>query len=127
MVSLKNRLLGWTYPVTETRVCPAFQGSDLADEVVLLKNRLLGVHLPCNETCVCSAFQGSNLADEVVSLKNRLAEAEEEKGNLQLKLVDFEEMRTLIGKLKKSFCDHFRHFICGVLFIGESLLDKHHS
>lgn len=32
-----------------------------------------------------------SLADEVSTLKNRVAELEEEKGNLQLKLVDFEE------------------------------------
>lgn len=31
------------------------------------------------------------MADEVSTLKNRVAELEEEKGNLQLKLVDFEE------------------------------------
>ena len=44
-------------------------------------------------------LQGSNLADEIVTLKNRLAEAEDEKGSLQLKLVDFDEMKTTISKL----------------------------
>ena len=63
----------------------------------------------------CACVQGSELADEVVSLKNRLAEAEEEKGNLQLKLVDFEEMRALIGNFKKGLCDPFRQPLCTVV------------
>lgn len=32
-----------------------------------------------------------------MSLNNRLAEAEEEKGNLQLKLVDYDETKAYIG------------------------------
>ncbi|XP_046571680.1 uncharacterized protein MCAP_0864-like [Haliotis rubra] len=42
--------------------------------------------------------KGSDLADEVMTLKNRLAELEDEKGHLQLKLVDFEELRLQQGK-----------------------------
>ena len=69
--------------------------------------------------------QGSDLAEEVVSLKNRLAEVEEEKGNLQLKLVDFEETRASIGMLCREFSALNRFWIwslngvfvmCGYLF-----------
>ena len=42
-------------------------------------------------------FQSDDLAEEVVQLKNQLAELEDEKGNLQLKLVDYEEAQTMQG------------------------------
>lgn len=71
----------------------------------------------------CACVQGSELADEVVSLKNRLAEAEEEKGNLQLKLVDFEEMKALIGNFKKGLWDPFRQPLCTVV-LHKSLWDR---
>ena len=60
-----------------------------------------------------------------MSLKNRLAEAEEEKGNLQLKMVDFEEMRASIGNLKNKFrsCGPRRLTLC-VVSVPESSLDK---
>ena len=42
-------------------------------------------------------FQSDDLAEEVVQLKNQLAELEDEKGNLQLKLVDYEEAQAMQG------------------------------
>ena len=47
----------------------------------------------------------SDSAEEIVVLKNKLAELEEEKGCLQLKLVDFDEAKSLQGKYA------VRHFV----------------
>ena len=41
--------------------------------------------------------QSSNLAEEVVSLQNRIAELEDEKGNLQLRLVEMDDALTAQG------------------------------
>ena len=48
-------------------------------------------------------FQTSDLAEEVVAQKNQIAELEEEKGNLQLKLVDHEEILSYQGD-KNNTC-----------------------
>jgi hypothetical protein len=40
----------------------------------------------------------SDASEEIVKLQNRVAELEEDKGNLQLHLVDFDELK---GKSKK--------------------------
>lgn len=42
-------------------------------------------------------LQDNQVSDEVEELKNRLAEAEEDKGNLLLQLVDFDDVKTLQG------------------------------
>ncbi|XP_012944847.2 putative leucine-rich repeat-containing protein DDB_G0290503 [Aplysia californica] len=41
--------------------------------------------------------QSSQESDEVASLKNQITELEDEKGNLQLKLVDFDEQKAMLG------------------------------
>lgn len=38
-------------------------------------------------------FQMSDANEEIVKLQNRVAELEEDKGNLQLHLVDFDELK----------------------------------
>jgi hypothetical protein len=43
-------------------------------------------------------YQVSDASEEIVKLQNRVAELEEDKGNLQLHLVDFDELK---GKSKK--------------------------
>ncbi|CAI9739483.1 Hypothetical predicted protein [Octopus vulgaris] len=50
--------------------------------------------------------QGSN---EVEELKNRLAEAEEDKGNLLLQLVDFDDVKTLQEEMKTQLAEADRH------------------
>ena len=42
--------------------------------------------------------QSSNLADEVVGLRNHMAELEDEKGNLQLRIVELEEALVTQGE-----------------------------
>jgi hypothetical protein len=39
-----------------------------------------------------SVVTDSELSDKIVEIENQVAELEEEKGNLQLKLVEFEEL-----------------------------------
>merc|ERR1739842_142715 len=39
------------------------------------------------------AIKHGNAGEQIIELQNRIAELEEEKGNLQLKLVDFDELR----------------------------------
>ena len=41
------------------------------------------------------------MTDELLSLKSRLVELEDEKGNLLLKLVDFDDLEASVGK---GFC-----------------------
>jgi uncharacterized coiled-coil protein SlyX len=48
-----------------------------------------------------SVVTDSELSDKIVEIENQVAELEEEKGNLQLKLVEFEE---LAGKLSLNVC-----------------------
>ena len=48
-----------------------------------------------------NTLQGGSEAEEVSALKNQLAEVEEEKGSLQLKLVDFDDLKALQGKEDK--------------------------
>ena len=51
-------------------------------------------------------FQMSDANEEVVKLQNKIAELEEDKGNLQLHLVDFDELKgknKQFQKQKKSF------------------------
>ena len=38
------------------------------------------------------------MAEEMSELKNKMTELEDEKGNLQLRLVDYDEAKTQIGK-----------------------------
>ena len=48
-----------------------------------------------------SVVTDSELSEKIVEIENQVAELEEEKGNLQLKLVEFEE---LAGKLSLNVC-----------------------
>ena len=43
----------------------------------------------------------SDANEEIVKLQNKIAELEEDKGNLQLHLVDFDELK---GKMKIKIC-----------------------
>ena len=53
-----------------------------------------------------NTLQGGSNPEEVSALKNQLAEVEEEKGSLQLKLVDFDDLKALQGKEDKQMsCD----------------------
>lgn len=45
------------------------------------------------------SLQRSDASEEVTSLQNHVAELEEEKGNLQLRLVDFEETLAQQGEV----------------------------
>ena len=49
-----------------------------------------------------NTLQGGSEAEQVSALKNQLAEVEEEKGSLQLKLVDFDDLKALQGKEDKQ-------------------------
>ena len=39
------------------------------------------------------------MAEEVSELKNKVTELEDEKGNLQLRLVDYDEVKAQIGRI----------------------------
>ena len=70
-------------------------------EISEMKEKFDGI-LAEHETVPKSAEEDSSKvsdsAKEIVLLKNKLAELEEEKGSLQLKLVDFDEAKALQGK-----------------------------
>ena len=51
-------------------------------------------------------LQGGSEAEEVSALKNQLAEVEEEKGSLQLKLVNFDDLKVLQGKEDQQMIQH---------------------
>ena len=54
-------------------------------------------------------LQAVGQVEEVSILKNRLAELEEEKGTLQLKLVDFDDVKALQGERSKYNCVRQTH------------------
>ena len=54
-------------------------------------------------------LQAVGQVEEVSILKNRLAELEEEKGSLQLKLVDFDDVKALQGEINKYNCVRQTH------------------
>lgn len=57
------------------------------------------------------SWKSSNLAEEVVGLQNRIAELEDEKGNLQLRLVDLDDALTAQGDTSHlSLCALFAPF-----------------
>jgi len=58
----------------------------------------MNVNKECFHFILSLVLQGSDLANEVVTLKNQIAELEDEKGNLQLKLLDMDEMRYVHGE-----------------------------
>ncbi len=42
-------------------------------------------------------YQADSMAEELSELKNKVTELEDEKGNLQLRLVDYDEAKSQIG------------------------------
>lgn len=54
------------------------------------------------EKQIKSISDGGELTDQILALQNQIAELEEEKGNLQLKLVDFDELKTQCENLNET-------------------------
>ena len=59
-------------------------------------------------------MEDSDVQDKIIELENMVTELEEEKGNLQLRLVDFEDMT---GKIKDTVYWLIIYFYYGVSLI----------